>query len=142
MTMHRPSNVDEKQILEPLFNFLNDQVANDMPLIWPIHPRSQNRIQEFGLWEKALNSERLILLHPLDYHEMLRLNMDAHLMLTDSGGLQEESCVLDSTMVRRGYEGTRVRKYRGYEYESTRVRGTKVRKCEGKIVRQYDNEII
>jgi len=94
MTMHRPSNVDEKQILEPLFNFLNDQVATDMPLIWPIHPRSQKRLQEFGLWEKALNSERLILLHPVDYHEMLRLNMDARLMLTDSGGLQEECCVL------------------------------------------------
>ena len=94
MTMHRHSNVDDKQILEPLFNFLNDQVAADMPLIWPIHPCSQNRLQEFGLWEKALNSERLILLHPLGYHEMLRLNMDARLMLTDSGGLQEECCVL------------------------------------------------
>ena len=94
MTMHRPSNVDEKQILEPLFNFLNDQVAYDMPLIWPIHPRSQKRLQEFGLWEKALNSERLILLHPVGYHEMLRLNMDARLMLNDSGGLQEECCVL------------------------------------------------
>ena len=127
-----------------------------MPLIWPIHPRSQNRLQEFGLWDNALNSERLILLHPLDYHEMLRLNMDARLMLTDSGGLQEESCVLDSTMVRR-YDGTRVRKkegtkvrgyertrVRGYEgakergYEGTRVRGyegTKVRKCESARVR-------
>ena len=94
MTMHRPSNVDEKQILEPLFSFLNNEVATDMPLIWPIHPRSQNRLQEFNLWKKALNSERLILLHPVDYHEMLRLNMDARLMLTDSGGLQEECCVL------------------------------------------------
>jgi len=98
MTMHRPSNVDQKEILTPLFEFLTDEVAKDMPLIWPIHPRSQKRLQEFGLWEKALNSEHLILLHPVGYHEMLRLNMDARLMLTDSGGLQEECCVLGTPL--------------------------------------------
>ncbi|MFO8017344.1 MAG: UDP-N-acetylglucosamine 2-epimerase [Promethearchaeia archaeon] len=64
-----------------------------MPL-WPIHPRSQGRLKSFGLWEKALQTENLILLHPVDYHEMVRLNMDARIMLTDSGGLQEECCVL------------------------------------------------
>jgi len=94
MTMHRPSNVDTKEVLEPLFNFLVDEVANDMPLLWAIHPRAQKMLKEFGLWEKALQTENLILLHPIGYHEMLRLNMDAKIMLTDSGGLQEECCVL------------------------------------------------
>ena len=51
-------------------------------------------LKEFGLWEKAMQTENFILLHPLGYHEMLRLNMDAKIMLTDSGGLQEECCVL------------------------------------------------
>jgi UDP-N-acetylglucosamine 2-epimerase (non-hydrolysing) len=51
-------------------------------------------LQQFGLWEKALACEQLILLHPIGYHEMLRLNMNATIMLTDSGGLQEECCVL------------------------------------------------
>ena len=94
MTMHRPSNVDQKEILKPLFEFLADEVAENMPLIWPIHPRSQERLKSFDLWEKALQTENLILLHPVDYHQMLRLNMDARIMLTDSGGLQEECCVL------------------------------------------------
>jgi UDP-N-acetylglucosamine 2-epimerase (non-hydrolysing) len=94
MTMHRPSNVDKKEVLEPLFQFLVDEVTHDMPLIWPIHPRAQKMLKEFGLWETALKTENLILLYPIGYHEMLRLNMDAAIMLTDSGGLQEECCVL------------------------------------------------
>ena len=49
---------------------------------------------EFNLWEKALILKNLILLHPIGYHEMLRINMSANIMLTDSGGLQEECCVL------------------------------------------------
>ena len=94
MTMHRPSNVDTKEVLEPLFQFLVHEVAKDMPLIWPIHPRAQKMLKEFGLWETALQTKNLILLYPIGYHEMLRLNMDAAIMLTDSGGLQEECCVL------------------------------------------------
>jgi UDP-N-acetylglucosamine 2-epimerase (non-hydrolysing) len=94
MTMHRPSNVDNKEVLEPLVNFLIDEVAGRMPLIWPIHPRAIKQIKAFGLWEKAEASSNMVLLHPLGYHDMLRLTMDAKIMLTDSGGLQEECCVL------------------------------------------------
>ena len=94
ITMHRPSNVDEKHVLEPIINFLCDEVAVDMPLIWPIHPRARKQLQSFDLWEKVVNTENLVLVHPLGYHDLLRLNMDASLMLTDSGGLQEECCVL------------------------------------------------
>ncbi len=94
MTMHRPSNVDVIEVLEPIVNFLCDEVASDMPLIWPIHPRAKKQLETFALWEKVVTTENLILLHPLGYHEMLRLNMGASLMLTDSGGLQEECCVL------------------------------------------------
>ncbi|MCF8229601.1 MAG: UDP-N-acetyl glucosamine 2-epimerase [Bacteroidales bacterium] len=92
--MHRPSNVDEKEILEPIIDFLCDEVASDMPLLWPIHPRTQQRLKDFGLWEKVSGTKDLILMHPIGYHEMLRLNMDASIMLTDSGGLQEECTVL------------------------------------------------
>ncbi len=94
LTMHRPSNVDSKPILEPILNFLTNEVAADMPVIWPIHPRTQARLKEFGLWEQATSCKNLILLHPIGYHEMLRLNSSATIMLTDSGGLQEECCVL------------------------------------------------
>ncbi len=95
MTMHRPSNVDQKEVLEPIIRFLLDEVTKeDMPLIWPIHPRAQKQLKDFGLWEEVLSNERMILLHPLGYHEMLKMNMEAKIMLTDSGGLQEECTVL------------------------------------------------
>jgi UDP-N-acetylglucosamine 2-epimerase (non-hydrolysing) len=94
ITMHRPSNVDKKEVLEPIIRFFLDDVTKDMPIIWPIHPRTQKQLQSFGLWEEVLANQDLILLHPLGYHEMLKLNMEAKIMLTDSGGLQEECTVL------------------------------------------------
>jgi len=92
MTMHRPSNVDRAETLAPLIEFLTGEVANDLPLLWPIHPRARKQLELFGLWN--LVREKIILLNPLGYHDMLRLNMGAKVMLTDSGGLQEECCVL------------------------------------------------
>jgi UDP-N-acetylglucosamine 2-epimerase (non-hydrolysing) len=94
MTLHRPSNVDREQVFRPLVNFLLEEVTPDMPIIWPVHPRAEKMLKEFKLWEKVIQNPRMILLHPIGYHEMLRLNMDAAIMLTDSGGLQEECTVL------------------------------------------------
>ena len=94
MTMHRPSNVDDLNVLNPLLEFLSDEVVEEMPLVWPIHPRSEKRLKEFGLWEKVISKKRIILLKPIGYHEMLRLNMAARVLLTDSGGLQEECTIL------------------------------------------------
>ena len=94
MTLHRPSNVDSPEIFTPIINFLLDEVTPATPLIWPIHPRSEKHLKEFGLWEKVVSNPGMILLHPIGYHEMLRLNMAASIILTDSGGLQEESTVL------------------------------------------------
>ena len=94
MTMHRPSNVDEADILTGIMEFLMSEVASEMPLIWPVHPRAKKQLEIFGLWDKALAHPNLLLLHPLGYHELLRLNMAARIVITDSGGLQEECCVL------------------------------------------------
>ncbi len=92
MTMHRPSNVDQIETLAPIIDFLTGEVSSDMPLLWPIHPRAKKQLEAFGLWEKV--KQHIVLLNPLGYHDMLRLNMGAKIMLTDSGGLQEECCVL------------------------------------------------
>jgi len=94
LTMHRPSNVDHPDVLKPLLAFLTDEVVQDMPLIWPIHPRTEKQLKTVGLWDKVLATTNLVLLQPLGYHEMLKLNMDARILLTDSGGLQEECTVL------------------------------------------------
>jgi len=94
LTLHRPSNVDNPEILGNLLNFLLNEVCADQPLLWTLHPRTEKRLKEFGLWNKIEESKNLILLKPLGYHDMLRLNMAARIMLTDSGGLQEECTVL------------------------------------------------
>lgn len=94
MTMHRPSNVDSELVLRPAMRFLLDEVASNYPLVWAIHPRAQKMLKAFGLWDEVTAHPNLVLVKPLGYHSMLRLNMGAKLFLTDSGGLQEECCVL------------------------------------------------
>ncbi len=94
MTMHQPSNVDHQEVLEPIISFLASEVATRIPLLWPVHPRAIKQLKAFNLWDRIFKEKNIILLEPLGYHEMLRLNMDARIMLTDSGGLQEECCIL------------------------------------------------
>jgi len=99
LTLHRPSNVDHLEILGPIVEFLCQEVAEEMPLIWPIHPRTRKMLESFGLWDRAAGTRGVVLLHPLGYLDMLRLNMGARILLTDSGGLQEESCVLGTPCI-------------------------------------------
>jgi UDP-N-acetylglucosamine 2-epimerase (non-hydrolysing) len=94
ITLHRPSNVDDRDILGELVSFLTTDVAPVLPLIWPIHPRTRKQLELFGLWDTLRECPGVILTGPIGYHEMLRLTMGAKVMLTDSGGLQEECCVL------------------------------------------------
>jgi UDP-N-acetylglucosamine 2-epimerase (non-hydrolysing) len=94
ITLHRPSNVDKKEVLEPIIRFVLDEVTKDLTLLWPIHPRTKKQLQSFGLFDEIAAHPRMILLEPLGYFEMLRLNMGAKIMLTDSGGLQEECTIL------------------------------------------------
>ena len=94
LTLHRPSNVDNPDVLAAFVGFLTGEVASDMPVVWPIHPRARKQLMHFGLWDRVRQCQGMVLVHPLGYHEMLRLNMSARIMMTDSGGLQEECCVL------------------------------------------------
>jgi len=94
MTLHRPSNVDHKEVLEPLVNFLTGEIAEKLNIIWTVHPRTEKQLKAFNLWDKVLATPNIYLVYPLDYHSMLKLNMNAQIMLTDSGGLQEECTVL------------------------------------------------
>lgn len=94
MTLHRPSNVDKKEVLSPIVRFIQDEVAAEMPVLWTIHPRTRKMLENFGLMDDIMKSQNLVLLEPLGYLEMLKLNMNARMILTDSGGLQEECTVL------------------------------------------------
>ena len=94
MTLHRPSNVDLNEVFEPIMRFLMHEVTKDLTLIWPVHPRTLKQMRVFGLYDEIVNHPRIILLEPLGYFDMLRLNSSARVMLTDSGGLQEECTIL------------------------------------------------
>lgn len=94
LTMHRPSNVDSESVLRPIIHFLLHEICSDIPVIWPIHPRTKKQLREFNLWDSVKAEKNMLLLEPVGYKEMLRLNLGASLMLTDSGGLQEECCIL------------------------------------------------
>ena len=89
VTLHRPSNVDDPQALSGVVAGLN-AVAADLPLIFPAHPRTRARLDEFGL----ILPPGIHLLEPLPYMAFLHLWKDARLVLTDSGGLQEETTAL------------------------------------------------
>jgi UDP-N-acetylglucosamine 2-epimerase (non-hydrolysing) len=92
VTLHRPSNVDAADTLAPLLEVLREICAK-LPLVFALHPRTRNNIQRFGL-EHLLDPARMVLLPPQGYLEMLGLMSGATLVLTDSGGLQEETTAL------------------------------------------------
>ena len=92
VTLHRPSNVDDAATLRGLLGVLRE-VAGRLPLVFALHPRTRNHIERFGLGE-LIDRERMALLPPQGYLEMLGLLRDATLVLTDSGGLQEETTAL------------------------------------------------
>jgi UDP-N-acetylglucosamine 2-epimerase (non-hydrolysing) len=92
VTLHRPSNVDDREILSALLGTLR-AVGERLPLVCPLHPRTTSNIDRFGLGN-LIDSENLLILSPQGYLEMLGLIADATLILTDSGGIQEETTVL------------------------------------------------
>lgn len=93
ITLHRPSNVDVKDGLKTILDAF-EEISKDIKLIFPIHPRTRKRIDELGFHEKVSAMENLILLDPIGYYDFVRLQKDAKFILTDSGGIQEESTFL------------------------------------------------
>lgn len=89
MTMHRPSNVDNEEILGDIVKALNI-IAEKLPIVFPIHPRTAKMMEEFGI----KLSENIHTLPPLAFRESLYLWKDAKVVITDSGGLQEETTAL------------------------------------------------
>ncbi len=92
VTLHRPSNVDRAEQLAPLLSVLRE-VSEQLPLVFALHPRTRANIDRFGLGD-LLASPRIALLPPQGYLEMLGLLAGAKLVLSDSGGLQEETTAL------------------------------------------------
>lgn len=89
VTLHRPSNVDDPQVFERLAACLRS-VSQQLPLIFPVHPRTRANLEKFGIDL----GDAVILTQPLSYMDFLNLWKDAMVVLTDSGGLQEETTAL------------------------------------------------
>ncbi len=88
VTLHRPSNVDGRATLSRIMNSLME-IAKDVPVVFPIHPRTRAKINEF-----EIKTDGVTLTEPFGYLDFMRLYSGAKLVLTDSGGLQEETTVL------------------------------------------------
>ncbi|MBN2133393.1 MAG: UDP-N-acetylglucosamine 2-epimerase (non-hydrolyzing) [Sedimentisphaerales bacterium] len=96
LTMHRPGNVDDKRVLTGILEALAE-IAKELTIVFPIHPRTKKMAEQFGLghfFNSGAKVEGIWITEPLGYLEFLHLNMNAKLVLTDSGGLQEETTVL------------------------------------------------
>jgi len=96
VTLHRPSNVDDRETLRGILDALHE-IALKIPIVFPIHPRTRKMVEQFGFGGYLSNGDKVQSLwatEPLGYLEFLHLNMHACMVLTDSGGLQEETTVL------------------------------------------------
>jgi len=94
LTLHRPSNVDDFNTLSKWVNIFQ-KVSYKIPIIFPIHPRTDLLLKKYKLKEKLRKNGRCLLLEPLTYEQNLKLMQTATLVLTDSGGIQQESTLLN-----------------------------------------------
>jgi UDP-N-acetylglucosamine 2-epimerase (non-hydrolysing) len=93
ITLHRPSNVDNRETFIQILNAIED-IQRILPIVFPIHPRTRKMISEFGLDDTIKCMQNLILLDPLGYLDFMFLMSQSRLVLTDSGGIQEETTYL------------------------------------------------
>lgn len=92
VTLHRPSNVDVPAVLERIMRTLVG-ISHRIPIVFPVHPRTRGQIDKFNL-KGLLQQGRIAMMPPLGYHELLGLMESAKVVLTDSGGIQEETTAL------------------------------------------------
>lgn len=93
LTLHRPANVDDRKSLGRILDSL-EEIGQRLPVIFPVHPRTRKTLAQFGLTRRMEEAEGLRLIEPLGYLDFLSLYSGARLVLTDSGGIQEETTVL------------------------------------------------
>ena len=93
LTLHRPSNVDNRKNFMEILTALRE-IQKEIIIVFPVHPRSKKRLSEFGLNERLKEMPNFLVQEPLGYLDFLKLMSEAKLVLTDSGGIQEETTVL------------------------------------------------
>jgi UDP-N-acetylglucosamine 2-epimerase (non-hydrolysing) len=94
VTMHRPSNVDKFENLSVVVSALR-QVSTHVPLIFPVHPRTRSRLHELSLFDELEDTPNITMISPMGYIPFMSLVRQARFVITDSGGIQEETTYLD-----------------------------------------------
>ncbi|HEX7325902.1 MAG TPA: UDP-N-acetylglucosamine 2-epimerase (non-hydrolyzing) [Rhodanobacteraceae bacterium] len=94
VTLHRPSNVDHRDTLAALARQLTT-VAARVPLVFPVHPRTRKNLADFGLWDALVQAPGMRIIQPLGYIDFMNVVCGAQFVITDSGGVQEETTYLD-----------------------------------------------
>ena len=93
LTLHRPSNVDHREIFNGILDAL-EAIQRDMAVVLPAHPRTIKNMESIGLMERIRQMPNLRVIEPLGYLDFLKLMTEARIVLTDSGGIQEETTIL------------------------------------------------
>ncbi len=93
MTLHRPGNVDDPQTLAAITGVI-EEVQRDLPVVFPVHPRTRKNIEAMGLGDRYAAMGGLKRIDPLGYLDFLKLTAEAAVVMTDSGGIQEETTIL------------------------------------------------
>lgn len=97
-TFHRPENVDTESALKKVAERIT-QLAQRMPVVFPVHPRTKARLEKWNLFEQLASNEQVFLLPPLGYFEFIKLIATSTIVVTDSGGIQEETTYLEKPCV-------------------------------------------
>jgi UDP-N-acetylglucosamine 2-epimerase (non-hydrolysing) len=93
ITLHRPSNVDSKEALKEIYDIFV-ALSKRIKLVYPIHPRARKMIRAYGMEDKFFKLKDLMIIEPLRYIDFIKLMKNARFVMTDSGGIQEETTVL------------------------------------------------
>ena len=94
MTLHRPSNVDRVEDLTNIVETITNNISRETPIVFTVHPRTLKQLEKFDLLDRLFQAEEIVLLMPVSYLALLKLNSSAQIFLTDSGGIQEECSYL------------------------------------------------
>ena len=96
-TFHRPSNVDSKESLTQLVEQLK-KASEVVSVVLPLHPRAKANLEKYSLLQEIKNNTNIVLLEPLGYKDFMNLVLNSKFVLTDSGGVQEETTYLKNTL--------------------------------------------
>jgi len=105
-TLHRPSNVDKKENLLEALEII-EEIQKEIKIVFPIHPRTKKAMELFSLEDKLKNMKNLLIIPPLGYLDFMNLVLNSKLVLTDSGGIQEETTYLKIPCITMRYNTER-----------------------------------